>query len=173
MKWHTEKRKISDLIPHEMNPRRLTNDQAEQLEASLKRFDLAEIPAVNTNGKILAGHQRLAIMKRLGRGDEVIDCRVPDLELNADEEREYLIRSNKNTGEWDWDSLANDFDMDDLLEWGFTSDEFEMGETKKEISGEQYELEYKIELSFVSETEQEKAFNDLSEQGYKCKVLTL
>jgi len=125
MKWKTEQRKIDDLIPHETNPRRLTDQQAADLKASLQRFDLAEIPAINTNNKILAGHQRLKTMQLLGRGDEIIDVRVPDRELTADEEREYLIRSNKNTGEWDMDMLQDSFELDALTDWGF--DEGDLG----------------------------------------------
>jgi len=129
MKWKTEQRKIDDLIPHETNPRRLTDKQAADLKASLQRFDLAEIPAINTNNKILAGHQRLKTMQLLGRGQEVIDVRVPDRELTADEEREYLIRSNKNTGEWDMDVLQESFELDALTDWGFSEDELQAFES--------------------------------------------
>ena len=118
MKWITERRRISDLIPFQGNPRQLTKKQAADLEKSLKKFDLAEIPAINTNNKILAGHQRLLILKTLGRASEEIDVRVPDRELTPEEEREYLIRSNANTGEWDWDTLANNFDVPELVDWG-------------------------------------------------------
>ena len=123
MKWHTEQRKISDLTPHPRNPRQMMTKQVEDLTASLEKFDLVEIPAINTDGSIIAGHQRLKIMGILGRGDEMIDVRVPDKTLNQDEVDEYLIRSNKNLGEWDWDELANSFDKDSLETWGFTEEE--------------------------------------------------
>jgi DNA modification methylase len=35
------------------------------------------------------------------------------------------VRLNRNTGEWDWDALANCFDVGELLEWGFTEDELQ------------------------------------------------
>ena len=38
--WHTEKRKIKDLVPTEGNPRQLTTKQAEDLQKSLKRFNI-------------------------------------------------------------------------------------------------------------------------------------
>ena len=97
VKWTTQKRKIKDLIGHQSNPRQLTKKQKNTLLESIKRFDLAEIPAINTSNKILAGHQRIKLLLELGRGEEEIDVRVPDRELNLDEEKEYLIRSNKNT----------------------------------------------------------------------------
>ena len=117
--WETEKRKINDLIPYEHNPRRLTTEQASQLQKSIEKFNLAEIPAVNTDGIIIAGHQRIAILKTLGRGDEAIDVRVPSRKLTEAELKEYNLRSNKNTGEWDFDILANSFDEEMLKDVGF------------------------------------------------------
>ena len=125
MKWHTEQRKISDLIPTEHNPRQLTEKQFKDLKKSVEKFDLAEIPAINTDNQILAGHQRLKIMAALGRGAEVIDVRVPDRKLTKKECDEYLVRSNKNSGEWNMDALANCFEVEDLRDWGF--EDFELG----------------------------------------------
>lgn len=119
--WTTEQRKITDLVPADYNPRKITDDQAKQLEKSLKKFGLAEIPAINTDGTILAGHQRISMLKMMGKGDEVIDVRVPDRELTDTEAKEYNLRSNKNVGEWDFDKL---FAMDEelLKDVGFDED---------------------------------------------------
>jgi hypothetical protein len=120
--WGTEQRKVSDLVPHPNNPRQMTEKQVADLTASLTRFNLAELPVVNTDNMILAGHQRLRILAMLGRGDELIDVRVPHRELSRAECDEYLIRSNKNTGGWDFDRLAS-FDEDLLQQWGFLGEE--------------------------------------------------
>lgn len=48
--------------------------------------------------------------------------------LSEDAEKELNIRLNKNSGEWDWDMLANLFDMVDLVDWGFTADELNVSE---------------------------------------------
>lgn len=100
--WHTEKRKVKDLIPFEGNPRKLTAKQAAELRHSLQKFDLVEIPAINLDNKIIAGHQRVDILLSLGRGDEEIDVRVPNRLLDQEEFIEYGLRSNLNTGDWDW-----------------------------------------------------------------------
>jgi ParB-like chromosome segregation protein Spo0J len=121
IRWTTEKRKIKDLLPTEHNPRRLTDNQYKHLRNSLEKFHLAEIPAINTDNTILAGHMRLKILQQLEGGELEIDVRVPNRKLNKKEADEYLVRSNKNTGEWDDDILANAFDTDDLEEWGFDS----------------------------------------------------
>ena len=117
IKWKTEKRKIKELIPHKTNPREMTDEQRDALQESISKFDLAEIPAINTNNRILAGHQRLSVMAAMGRGDEEIDVRVPIRKLTAAEEKEYLIRSNKNQGQFDFNMLAEQFDQQDLQDW--------------------------------------------------------
>lgn len=116
------RRKLSELIPAEWNPRQLTEKQAKDLTKSLRKFDLAEVPVINLDGMIVAGHQRTKIMYQL-HGDMEIDVRLPSRLMTDGEVKEYNIRSNKNTGEWDLDILANNFEQDDLLEWGFLSSE--------------------------------------------------
>lgn len=124
LKWTTEKRKIKDLLPADYNPRQMTEAQAKELRKSLEKFDLVEIPAINTDGLILAGHQRLHILGLMGRGDEEIDVRVPNRPLTELEAQEYNLRSNKNTGEWDMDKL---FAMPEglLEEVGFSNKEIQ------------------------------------------------
>ena len=125
MKWHTEKRKLKDLHPFESNPRQLSEKQYNELKKSLEKFNLAEIPAINTDNKICAGHQRLKILHELYGKDYEIDVRVPDRKLTDKEFKEYNIRSNKNIGDWDFDILANDFEIDLLKDIGF--EDFELG----------------------------------------------
>ncbi len=125
--WQTEKRKLSDLLPWERNPRQLSKVQAEHLEESLSRFGLVDPPAINTDNVIIGGHQRrniMGLMKEYGNGAE-IDVRVPSRTLTDREVEELNIRLNKNTGSFDFDLLANNFEVDDLLDWGF--EPFELG----------------------------------------------
>ena len=124
MIWTTEKRNAKDLISLPYNPRKLSDKQRKDLEESLEKFNLVEIPAINLDNKIIAGHQRIMILIALGRGDEEIDVRVPNRMLSEAEVKEYNIRSNKNTGEWDLDTLKANFDLTELLGWGFTHAEF-------------------------------------------------
>lgn len=68
LQWHTEKRKVADLVPYSYNPRKITNERLERLKVSLKKYNLAEIPAINTDNVIVAGHQRVKVLMDLGRG---------------------------------------------------------------------------------------------------------
>lgn len=116
--WHTESRRVDDLIPYEKNPRTLSDKQRRDLEASITKFNLVEIPAINTDNTVIAGHARLKIMKALGREQEEIEVRVPNRLLTKSEFEEYLLRSNRNTGSWDYELLKS-FDTSFLLEIGF------------------------------------------------------
>lgn len=96
LEWKTEKKKIDDLLPNEANPRTITTAQREKLKQSLDKFGLVEIPVINTDNKIIAGHQRLAILKLLGRGQEEIDVRLPNRKLTKEEYDQYLLTSNRS-----------------------------------------------------------------------------
>ena len=74
--WHTETRKVDDLVPYDKNPRTLLEKQRKDLEASITKFSLAEIPVINTDNTIMAGHTRLKVIQLLGRGQEEIHVRV-------------------------------------------------------------------------------------------------
>ncbi|MFA5029618.1 MAG: DNA methyltransferase [Patescibacteria group bacterium] len=120
LQWHTAQKRVNDLIPYEVNPRVITDKQMSDLQSSLKKYNLVEIPAVDTGGTILAGHQRIKALQLLGRGDELIDVRVPNRKLTKSESKQYLIASNKLGGDWDYDLLKS-FDLETLSFAGFDS----------------------------------------------------
>jgi ParB-like chromosome segregation protein Spo0J len=128
IEWHNEKRKIKDLIPYVANPRQITEKQAQDLKASLERFGVADPIIINTDNTIIGGHQRKKILETLMNTDPdfEIDVRVPDRELSIDEARELNVRLNKNVAEWNFDTLANNFELDDLLDWGFEKSELDL-----------------------------------------------
>jgi ParB-like chromosome segregation protein Spo0J len=128
IQWHNEKRKISDLAPYVANPRQITEKQAKDLKTSLDKFGLADPLIVNTNNDLIGGHQRKKILETLMGADPdfEVDVRVPDRELTIDEMRELNVRLNKNVAEWNFDTLANNFELDDLRDWGFEEREFDV-----------------------------------------------
>ena len=116
---------IESLIFAEYNPRQLTKDQHKDLTDSIKRFGLVDPLIINTHKDrkniLIGGHQRCKIAKELKY--KTVPC--VEVSLTPDKERELNIRLNRNTGEWDWDALANYFDVEDLTDWGFTDDELQ------------------------------------------------
>ena len=140
--WTTEKRKVKNLIPYGSNPRKLSDEQASKLKESLERFNLVEIPAIDIDDKILAGHQRVKIMLLLGRGEEEIDVRIPNRKLTQKEFEEYNLRSNANTGEWDF-SLLSKLDESFLSDVGFSSEELDQI-FEIDVTPEQFDLEKEL-----------------------------
>lgn len=119
--WHTEKRKVKDLVRYEKNPRKLSATQLDGLKRSLKKFDLAELPCINTDGTLVAGNQRVFVLSLLGRDEDEIEVRVPNRTLTEAEFKDYLLTSNRSGGSWDFEKLAADFDIEQLLTAGFDS----------------------------------------------------
>lgn len=119
LEWHTEKRKVSDLVPYKKNPRIISDKQMDDLKRSLKKFSLAELPCINLDGTLVAGNQRVLALSLLGRGNDEIEVRVPNRALSEKEFKDYLLTSNRSGGSWDWDMLAQDFDIETILASGF------------------------------------------------------
>lgn len=127
-------KKIDDLIEAEYNPRVLKDKQYKQLSDSLKRFGVVDPVLVNVHKDrkniIIGGHQRTKVWKDLG--NDTIPC--IELNLTPEQEKELNVRLNKNTGEFDFDLLANYFDEVELVDWGFTESEFGFEENKPDYS---------------------------------------
>ena len=141
-------RDIDSLIFAEYNPRQLTKEQHKHLKDSIQRFGLVDPIIVNKNkdrkNVIIGGHQRVRIAKEL----KMEDIPVLELDLTYDREKELNIRLNKNMGEWDYDILANMFDIDELLDIGFSEKEFNK---MLNIPDEKEEPEMEISLELMEE----------------------
>ena len=129
-----EKRKISELIRAEYNPRKISVVQLQELKDGIEEFGLVSPLVVNEHPErkniIVGGHQRLKLWEELGNKE--VDCSIVNLPL--DKERKLNIKLNKNGGTFDDDLLKEFFDYEELIEWGFTVSElFDMDKT--EIKG--------------------------------------
>lgn len=109
LEWSTEKRKVNDLLPFELNPRKISDERKWKMIESIQKWNLAEIPAINRDNTIIAGHQRLKALQVVGRGEEEVDVRVPNRMLTQKELKEYAVMSNTHFGEWDFEMLEQDF----------------------------------------------------------------
>lgn len=119
VEWRNAKWKVSALKDHPHNPRQFTEKGMADLRDSIRNCGYVEPIAINTTGTILSGHARKKILMEAGLKE--VDVRVPDRELTEKEEREVLLRMNKNTaGEFNFEILANEFEIEELKEVGFT-----------------------------------------------------
>ena len=118
--WHNEQRLVSDLIEYEYNPRKMTAQQMRKLRDSLERFGLVEIPVINFDGVLIAGHQRCKALAALGRAAELVDVRAPNRQLTEAEFKEYNIASNAIKGDWVDEILREHFADVDLDDFGIS-----------------------------------------------------
>ena len=117
IKVKTYDEQIDKIILNEINPRQISKKEFEELKKSLKNFpemrELREI-VIDENNKILGGHQRLEALKKLGE-KTVFVKKVEG--LTEEQKREFIIKDNSSSGDWDFDILANLWDTDELDKW--------------------------------------------------------
>lgn len=156
LSWTTVQRKVKDLLPFKHNPRKMSEKQISDLKKSIEKYNLVEIPAIDLDNRIIAGHQRLAVMQLLGRGEEIIDCRIPNRKLTDSEYKQYLVASNKIHGDWDEEILHEYFETDLLLDSGFDNEEL------TDLFADILETD---EDNFDAESEAKKIINPKSKLG--------
>lgn len=110
--------KIKDIKPNPDNPRIIKDDKFKRLVQSIKDFpqmlELRPI-VVNSDMMVLGGNMRLKACHEAGL-TEVPVLKAED--LTEEQQREFIIKDNVGFGEWDWDELANNWDVDKLDAWG-------------------------------------------------------
>ena len=86
-------------------------------------------PLVVADGVVVGGNMRLLAMKDLGyREVSVIDV----TEWTQEKRDEFMIKDNLSFGDWDYDLLANEWNIDDLTDWGMDLWDTEPEEMKTE-----------------------------------------
>jgi DNA modification methylase len=126
--WTNGKRKLSDLIPWPRNPRQIKGDQAKRLAESFEEFGQVEIIAIGPDNSVYNGHQRLNVLGAKYGKDYEVEVRVSSRPLTEKEREKLTIFLHKGAaGEWDFDTLANEFEVSELIEWGFSERELQLG----------------------------------------------
>lgn len=125
LEWYTVQRKVSELVPYEYNPRKISDLDKQHLKQSLEKFNLVEIPVIDIDNTLIGGHQRVIILFELGRGEEIIDVRIPNRKLTEEEFKEYNLRSNILNGEFDYEKISDFFSEINLTEIGFDVSSFD------------------------------------------------
>ena len=117
--------KLSDLKANPKNPRITKDEKFKKLVKSLHEFPemMAKRPMVcvtDVDGKLfpLGGNMRLKALQEL-KYKEIPDEWVMLADEWTEEQRnEFIIKDNVGFGEWDWDTLANEWDVEELADWG-------------------------------------------------------
>ena len=110
--------KLTDIKSNPNNPRIIKDDKFKKLVASIKEFPqmLSLRPiVVNDDMIVLGGNMRLKACKEAGLKQVPV---IKASDLNEDQQKAFIIKDNVGYGEWDWDMLANEWDAEELVEWG-------------------------------------------------------
>jgi DNA modification methylase len=146
----TEKVKISEIHANKNNPRIIKDDKFRKLVKSIQDFPkMLEIRpiVVDEDNIVLGGNMRLKACKEAGLKEVYI---VKADNLTEEQKHEFIVKDNVGFGEWDWDSLANEWDVEKLDEWG---------------------LDLPVDLSVQEELEAEEDDFDVPEGGIETDIV--
>ena len=122
------------------NPRIIKDDKFAKLVKSINEFpqmlNLRPI-VVNDDMVVLGGNMRLKACKEAGLKEIPI---IKASELTEQQQKEFIVKDNVGYGEWDWDDLANNWDVDELTEWGLDIPGF----VNEEVIGEVVEDDFDV-----------------------------
>ena len=110
--------KITAVKSNPNNPRLIKDNKFKQLVQSIKDFPemLSIRPiVVNKDMMVLGGNMRLKACIDAGLKEVAI---IKASELTPEQQNEFIIKDNVGFGEWEWDILANEWDTEQLAEWG-------------------------------------------------------
>jgi DNA modification methylase len=114
---------ISKVKANPANPRTIKDDKFKKLVESLKTFpEMANVRPiiVNTEMVALGGNMRLKAMKEAGWKQVPVTV----VDWPEAKQREFIIKDNVGFGDWDWDTLANEWDSEPLEDWGLDIPDF-------------------------------------------------
>jgi site-specific DNA-methyltransferase (adenine-specific) len=130
--------KIKDIKSNPNNPRVIKDDKFHKLCESIKAFpkmlELRPI-VVNDDMVVLGGNMRLKALKHLGLTEAPV---IKASELTEDQQRQFIIKDNAGFGEWDWDMLANEWNIEELEQWGLDVPSF--AQTELEAEEDDFEI---------------------------------
>ena len=109
---------IKSLIANKNNPRFIKDDKFKKLVESIKAFpEMLELRPIIVDKEmiVLGGNMRLKACLEVGLKEVWIDKAIG---LSEAQKREFIIKDNVGFGSWDWDILANDYNVAQITDWG-------------------------------------------------------
>ena len=117
--------KVGDVKANPNNPRIIKDDKFKKLVKSIQEFpEMLKLRPiiVNDDMVVLGGNMRLKACKEAGlKTIPIIKASL----LSEEKQKEFIVKDNVGYGEWDWDELANNWDAEQLTDWGLDIPNFE------------------------------------------------
>lgn len=169
------------------NPRFIKDERYEALKKSIQddpeMLQLRELVAYDNNGElvVILGNMRYRAMKELGYKDAPV--KVLPTETEAKKLRAYILKDNIAFGQNDWDLLGNDWDLEELQDFGLECDFMANGELENNNSNKKNEeqeqkdysdeitQQFSMQIDFENEESLQQAYEKLTNDGYICRIL--
>ena len=139
--------KLTTIKSNPNNPRVIRDEKFKKLVKSIEEFPkmMALRPmVVNEDMVVLGGNMRLKALKELGYKEVPDEWVKSAKDLTEDEIRRFIIADNVGFGEHDWEMLANEWNVEELSEWGLDIPGFEIAE---ELEAEEDDFEVPDEIT--------------------------
>jgi len=123
---------INEIKPNPNNPRIIKDNKFKQLVKSIQDFpqmlELRPI-VIDENNMVLGGNMRLKACIEAGLTDVPV---IHANNLSEEKKKEFIVKDNVGYGEWDWDDLANNWDAQELTDWGLDIPNFDVNNLEAE-----------------------------------------
>lgn len=124
--------KISKIKANKHNPRFIRDDKFKKLVKSLKEFpEMLDVRplVIDEDNVVLGGNMRLKALKEVGIKE--VECKQVT-NWTKEQKDEFIVKDNIGYGEWNYDALANEFDIPQVIEWGLDIPEFTFGDEEED-----------------------------------------
>ena len=141
-----KKVKIAEVKPNPNNPRLIKDDKFKKLVKSIQEFpDMLNVRpiVVNKDMIVLGGNMRLKAIKEAG----IKEINVDIVDWNEQQQKEFIIKDNASFGEWAWDDLANNWDAEELTDWGLDIPNFDANVLEAE--DDDFKIANEIHTEFI------------------------
>ena len=143
-----ERRRLKTLKANPNNPRVIRDEKFKKLVKSIKEFPEmleARPVVVNPDMVVLGGNMRLKALREAG----VEEAPVYIASWDEVKQRQFIIKDNVGFGEWDWDALANEWNEEELQDWGLDIPGFEEMQEVLEAEEDDFDVPDEIKTDIV------------------------
>lgn len=137
--------KLSEVKSNPNNPRLIKDEKFKKLVQSLRDFpDMAKVRPIVCNADmiVLGGNMRLKAMKEAGWKEVPVEV----VDWPEEKQREFIIKDNVGYGEWDWQMIQTEWDVEQVQEWGLDVPEFKV---EAEAEEDDYEMPDEVQTDIV------------------------
>ena len=174
---------MADKIKFDKRNYRKHNDRNKELiNKSLKECGAGRSIVIDNDNEIIAGNGIYEQAQKLGLktkvietdGSELVVVKRTDLATDDAKRKQLAVMDNStsDSSEFDFELLQEDFDTEELEDWGLNID-FDVEPTEPKDISDDLKESYEVVCECSSEAEQEELFNKLVNEGIKCRLLTL